>query len=74
MKIACITTSVIPSNTANSIQAMKVCHALKELDNDVQLWVPEFEKGDWQKLADIYGLKTELPVHWLPFPAHIQAI
>lgn len=67
MKIACITTSVIPSNTANSIQAMKVCHALKELNNDVQLWIPEFRKGDWDELADIYGLKTEFPVQWLPF-------
>ena len=67
MKIACITTSVIPSNTANSIQAMKVCHALKELDNKVQLWIPEFRKGDWQELAHIYGLKNEFPVHWLPF-------
>ena len=67
MKIACITTSVIPSNTANSIQAMKVCHALKEIGNDVQLWIPEFEKSDWKILADIYGLATPFPVHWMPF-------
>lgn len=67
MKIACITTSVIPSNTANSIQAMKVCHALKELDQDVHLWLPEFQRGDWQELADIYGLRTPFPVEWLPF-------
>ena len=42
MKIACITTSVIPSSSANSIQAMKVVHALKELDQDVRLWLPEY--------------------------------
>ena len=67
MKIACITTSVIPSNTANSIQAMKVCHTLKELDNDVQLWIPEYAKGDWEELAHVYGLRTAFPVHRLPF-------
>ena len=67
MKIACITTSVIPSNTANSIQAMKVCHALKELDNDLQLWIPEYAKGDWKELAHVYGLRTAFPMHWLPF-------
>jgi glycosyltransferase involved in cell wall biosynthesis len=67
MKIACITSSVIPSNTANSIQAMKVCHTLKELDNDVQLWIPEYKKGSWEELAHVYGLRTAFPVHWLPF-------
>jgi glycosyltransferase involved in cell wall biosynthesis len=67
MKIACITTSVIPSNTANSIQAMKVCHALKELGNDVRLWVPEFKRCDWQDLAHVYGLRTEFEVTWLSF-------
>ena len=45
MKIACITTSVMPSKTANSIQAMKVVHALHEIGHEVQLWVPEFEKS-----------------------------
>lgn len=67
MKIACITTSVIPSSSANSIQAMKVVHALKESDQDVQLWLPEFRRGDWQELADVYGLRTPFPVDWLPF-------
>jgi glycosyltransferase involved in cell wall biosynthesis len=67
MKIACITTSVIPSNTANSIQAMKVCHALKEIGSDVRLWVPAYQRADWQDLADIYGLQSAFPVDWLPF-------
>jgi glycosyltransferase involved in cell wall biosynthesis len=67
MKIACITTSVVPSSSANSIQAMKVVHALKELDQDVRLWLPEFRRGEWQELADVYGLRTPFPVDWLPF-------
>ena len=44
MKIACITTSIIPSKSANSIQAMKVVQALKQSGQDVRLWVPEFEE------------------------------
>ena len=67
MKIACITTSRIPSNTANSIQVMKVCQALFHLGNDVRLWVPEFESTNWSELAEIYGLQDEFQITWLPF-------
>jgi glycosyltransferase involved in cell wall biosynthesis len=67
MKIACITTSIIPSKSANSIQAMKVVHALKQSGQDVRLWVPEFERSDWGTLADMYGLTTGFDVIWLPF-------
>ncbi len=67
MKIACITTSVIPSKSANSIQAMKVVQALKQSGQDVRLWVPDFSSSDWGTLADIYGLTTEFDVIWLPF-------
>ena len=72
MKIACITTSVIPSKSANSIQAMKVVHALKQSDQDVRLWVPEFEKSDWGTLADIYGLNTRFDITWLPFKPRLK--
>ncbi|NMC45448.1 MAG: glycosyltransferase family 4 protein [Chloroflexi bacterium] len=67
MKIACITTSQIPSSTANSIQAMKVCHALKQNGADVRLWVPKFRTASWDELADLYGLQIEFPVEWLSF-------
>ena len=67
MKIACITTSVVPSSSANSIQAMKVVHALRELDMDVRLWVPDFQRAEWVEIADIYGLKEEFEITWLPF-------
>ena len=40
MKIACITASAVPSSSANSIQAMKVCQALAQLGNEVTLLVP----------------------------------
>ena len=67
MKIACITTSIVPSKSANSIQAMKVVQALKQSGQDVRLWVPEFESSDWGTIADVYGLTTEFDVIWLPF-------
>lgn len=67
MKIACITTSRIPSNTANSIQAMKVCQALQQTGNQVQLWVPHFQKAKWSYIADIYGLTEKFQLNWLPF-------
>lgn len=67
MKIAAVTTSLVPSNTANSIQAMKVCHTLKEMGSDLRLWLPAYRRGHWEELADIYGLRTPFPVDWLPF-------
>lgn len=67
MKISCITTSVIPSNTANSIQAMKVVHALYQLGNEVNLIVPDYGKADWNEIADIYGLQSEFEITWMPF-------
>ena len=67
MKIACITTSCIPSNTANSIQAMKVSHSLCQLGNEIQLWAPCYQTTQWQTLAEKYGLSKCFPVTWLNF-------
>lgn len=61
MRIACISTSLIPSLTANSIQVMKVCQALAQLGHDLVLLVPG-SRGDaggmrpWEELASHYGL------------------
>jgi glycosyltransferase involved in cell wall biosynthesis len=67
MKIAFISTSVVPSKSANSIQIMKVVQAFKQSGQDVQLWLPEFNKSDWTVIAENYGLDTEFDVIWLPF-------
>lgn len=72
MKIACITTSIVPSKSANSIQAMKVVHALRQSGQDVRLWVPEFERSDWETIADVYGLTTKFDVLWLPFSRRLK--
>jgi len=72
MKIGCITTSIIPSKTANSIQAVKVCHALKQCGQDVHLWVPEFQQADWQEIASIYGISERFDITWIPFDPRLK--
>lgn len=67
MRIAIITNSRIPSLTANSIQAMKVCQALAQLGHDIRLFVPhEAEPATWGQLASHYGLSTSFGIKWLP--------
>jgi glycosyltransferase involved in cell wall biosynthesis len=71
MKIACLSTSQVPSSTANSIQLMKVCHALGGLGaqghsgKQVCLWVPGQAATPWERLAEHYGLEQPFEVRWL---------
>jgi glycosyltransferase involved in cell wall biosynthesis len=66
MKIAVITNSRIPSLTANSIQAMKVCDALTQLGNELCVFAPaETQPAAWDELARHYGLKNPFPVKQL---------
>ena len=71
MRIACVSSSQIPSDTANSIQVMKVCQAFTQLGHEVILLVPGPQpKG--LKPADLqqhYGLRTLFDIEWLPFRA-----
>ena len=67
MRIACIATSRVPSRTANSIQVMKVCQALGELGHQVRLWLPgQPAVTDEGGLVAHYGLRTVVPISWLP--------
>lgn len=67
MKIAVITNSRIPSLTANSIQAMKVCQALARLGHDIRLIAPrETAPVPWEYLVSHYGLSTPFDIEWLP--------
>ena len=72
MRIGCITTSIIPSKTANSIQAVKVCHALKQIGHDIHLWVPEFQRARWDEIAEIYGITNQFKITWLPFSKKLK--
>jgi glycosyltransferase involved in cell wall biosynthesis len=67
MHIICISASRIPAATANSIQVMKACQALRQLGHQVKLWVPAFETSlDWDRLAAFYGLQTRFEVGSIP--------
>ena len=67
MRIAAITNSRIPSLTANSIQAMKVCDAFTALGHELKLIAPaETSPAEWPELAARYGLSHPFPVEWRP--------
>ena len=72
MRICCIAPSRIPSETANSIQAMKACHALAQIGHEVILIAPgdgppgSTEEERWRLLADQYGLETYFRQLYLP--------
>ncbi|HWQ45856.1 MAG TPA: glycosyltransferase [Longilinea sp.] len=66
MRIACMATSQVPSTTANSIQVMKACHALRQLDHEVCLWVPGDSAVSWEAVAGLYGLTQPFELQWLP--------
>ena len=68
MKIVAISGSQIPSNVANSLQAMKAIHALAQLGHDVTLIVPASDQShsNWNELAAFYGLQKEFRIEYLP--------
>lgn len=65
MKIACISSSQVPSTSANSIQLMKTCHALAQEGQTVRLWIPGSTVTGWEVLAPHYGLSTPFELTWL---------
>jgi len=72
MKICSIFPSRVPSETANSIQAMKASHALAQLGHAVITISPgsgpqaDTEDEKWEVNAQQYGLKTRFQSIYLP--------
>jgi glycosyltransferase involved in cell wall biosynthesis len=66
MKIVCIATSRVPSDTANSIQVMKASQGLAQLGHAVHLLLPGAGHAPWEALAEHYGLSTPFEITWLP--------
>jgi glycosyltransferase involved in cell wall biosynthesis len=66
MKLAVISASTVPSGTANSIQAMKVCQSLAQVGAEVRVWLPGRQATPWPALAEQYGLTTPFEITWLP--------
>ena len=64
MNIVAVAGSTVPSDTANSMQAMKACQALVQLGHQVTLVVPG-SKNTSVDLQTHYGLQTEFPIEWL---------
>ncbi|MGB8253303.1 MAG: glycosyltransferase [Anaerolineaceae bacterium] len=62
MKIVCISTSTIPAPTAHSMQLMKVCQALTQLGNEVELVVPGHAGSGWKAIAGLYGLSRQFNI------------
>ena len=67
MNIVAIAGSTIPSDTANSLQVMKACQALVQLEHQVTLLVPvsTTAKNTSIDLQQHYGLQTHFPIEWL---------
>ena len=72
MKVVSIFSSRVPSETANSIQAMKASHALAQLGHEVITITPgrgpqaATKEEKWEFLARQYGLKTAFRGVYLP--------
>jgi glycosyltransferase involved in cell wall biosynthesis len=67
MKIVAIAGSQVPSDTANSLQVMKVCNALVQLGHNLTLIVPDFDlRSATFNLQQHYGLQTDFHIEWLP--------
>jgi glycosyltransferase involved in cell wall biosynthesis len=65
MRVTAITNSRIPSLTANSIQAMKVCEALVSLGHSTTILAPrEGARASGAALRAHYGLQSEPLVEW----------
>jgi glycosyltransferase involved in cell wall biosynthesis len=67
MRIVCVSSSQIPSDTANSIQVMKVCQAFSQLGHHVHLLVPGLQPAgsEAETLLRHYGLQQSFDIEWL---------
>ena len=68
MRIIFISAAEVPSETANSIQVMKVCQAYAQLGHDVILLVPGTQPENLRPdiLMKHYGLHNLFNIEWLP--------
>ncbi len=69
MNIIAVAGARIPSDTANSIQVMKVCQGLAQLGHRVTLIVPALPPNAGPQASDLqtlYGLHTPFEIEYLP--------
>ncbi len=65
MNIVCVSPSQVPSDTANSIQALKVAQSFLQLGHSVTLIVPGKPPTAPVNLAEHYGLTETPTVEWI---------
>jgi glycosyltransferase involved in cell wall biosynthesis len=68
MRISYLSASEIPSQTANSVQVMKMCNAFRAKGHEVVLYA---RKGEPMKGGDPfarYGVRGVFPIHFFPWP------
>lgn len=71
LRIAYFAVSIVPSRTANSVHAMKMCQAYARLGHRVTLWVPAWREGREPGVVDVhdfYGVERSFEVRRIPVP------
>lgn len=71
MKIVYIASSIIPSESANSVHVMKMCQAFSDVGNEVHLIVPYNINKQISNIKDVfefYGVNNCFQIHKLPLP------
>ena len=67
MIIACSTTTRLPSETANSIQAVMACDGLRRAGAEVHLYVPGKGKIGFDQVREQYGMHCDpFPIEYIP--------
>jgi glycosyltransferase involved in cell wall biosynthesis len=73
MIIACATTTQLPSETANSIQAVMACEGLRRCGAEIGLFVPGSGSISFEEVRDHYGMYCEpFPVAYLHSDPHLH--
>ena len=70
LKLAYISSSIIPSREANSIHVMKMCQAMARMGHEVTLVAPDVRKGIEPGISDLYtfyGVDASFAVRKVPW-------
>ncbi len=71
MKIIYISSSTIPSRTANSIHVMKMCQAFQQNGNAIELLAPQRNTSNGlnnhQDIWTHYGIRNTFPIRWIQY-------
>ncbi|QGG47311.1 glycosyltransferase Family 4 family protein [Heliorestis convoluta] len=67
MKIAYISTAIVPSRTANSINVMKMCQAFAKNGHQVKLFLPKYRNADaLHNVYNYYDVERCFEIEWIP--------